>query len=1018
MATYLQGVTDYIPQFQPFQPDLNLYANILQTKQTRYDSNYKAINNIYGQYYNADLTRDSNIERKQELIKNIDFNLKRVSGLDLSLEQNVVQAAQVFKPFYEDQYLMKDMAWTKNYNSQKGRAEGLRNSQDEKMRAQYWDTGIRQLDYLREEFKESGDDSSLSFGNASYTPFVNTIKKAQEVAKESGLSIETVDFSPDGKWIVTTKNGEQLTEPLSKLFEASLGSDPAIQAVYKTQAYVNRKDYAYSNAAQFDGDKNAAEMQYLENSYTMLKKQNEMRYEQLKSTSTVYDKKITDIENQIKKGSAAPQAEQFLQQLKMNKQVNDSVLSRIEKDNEILAEQEKTRETEGGFANPYGDVESLRWKVDNAMASILMEKDLDEAAEIFAYKDAKQSVQANPYAVNEQKFQFDKALTHIRGGYQIQAAQLRNAGERKNMLDKYKLDSGAYAENPETGEIELLPGYDDIFVEASNKANATDKLNLKELAREGAKRQTNEYAVPYINTMLTQLTMYKKAGVISDKKISEILGHHGKKVSLDDFEKQLAGDPDAQYKFLRGTLGTKELSGISGRFDQWVKENNNLSVVSDNMTQYNQVANKMNDYVLYLKEDQAWRQESSKMVIQKLEAQGLKNARNLYDSNGNLRTREQFEKSMTPEQREKVNKAIISELINPGIGARFEDAYNIVKTYAQAGWENLKGPGNIGKVGEVLAKYPLEQRKRIEARLKQAGKEAGNYDGYVAAAATAYQDTQVLPAPPGISGLGSMSGTGIFTPGVQSVYVSPKAINTKGMAYFREFARDINKIDFGDNTKYQVSFNGATKGAVDNVKNGKDPNINAIGEKLIKDLIANANYGKTKIAPFKISAQAIAAGSPNKSAMTITPDKEWLKNYVATNKDADNNLINSTMFNNILTNGITVIGDNKTFDNSLLKSTYMDPLQTYVDRNGSYIYNDTRGNGKWSVEKNRFGTSEYIATLDYDMYDIEQGKMVSYSTGPQLVNYGNNLTSQRDMMANQFFGDLYNRNINDYNGRR
>jgi len=49
MATYLSGVTDYIPQFQPFQPDLNLYANILQTKQTRYDSNYKAINNIYGQ---------------------------------------------------------------------------------------------------------------------------------------------------------------------------------------------------------------------------------------------------------------------------------------------------------------------------------------------------------------------------------------------------------------------------------------------------------------------------------------------------------------------------------------------------------------------------------------------------------------------------------------------------------------------------------------------------------------------------------------------------------------------------------------------------------------------------------------------------------------------------------------------------------------------------------------------------------------------------------------------------------
>jgi hypothetical protein len=44
MATYLQGVTDYIPQFQPFQPDLNFYGNVMQTKQTQYDTNWKALN--------------------------------------------------------------------------------------------------------------------------------------------------------------------------------------------------------------------------------------------------------------------------------------------------------------------------------------------------------------------------------------------------------------------------------------------------------------------------------------------------------------------------------------------------------------------------------------------------------------------------------------------------------------------------------------------------------------------------------------------------------------------------------------------------------------------------------------------------------------------------------------------------------------------------------------------------------------------------------------------------------------
>jgi hypothetical protein len=426
----------------------------------------------------------------------------------------------------------------------------------------------------------------------------------------------------------------------------------------------------------------------------------------------------------------------------------------------------------------------------------------------------------------------------------------------------------------------------------------------------------------------------------------------------------------------------------------------------------------MNDYVMYLNEDQKWRKESSKVVVQQLESQGFKNARNLYDSNGNLKSKEQFEKSLSSEEKEKINRAVMNELMNPGIGAKAEDAWNIVKTIAKAGWETAKGPANLGEVAKILTKYPLEQRKRIEQRIKTAASEAGSYEGYVKAAANAYENTQIIKAPPGISQLGSMSGTGVFTPGVQSVYVSPKAINTKGMAYFREFGREVNKMDFSDNTKYQVSFTGATKGAFDAVKSGDEEGLNSIGEKIIKDLIANANYGKTKIAPFKLSAQAIAAGMTNKSAMTITPDREWLKNYLATNKELDNNLLTPTMYNNILTNGITVIGDTKTFNNSLLNSTYMDPLQVYVDRNDSYTYEDPAGNGRWSVEKNKYGTSEYITTLDYDMYDPEQGKMVRYSTGPQLANYGNNLTSQRDIMANQFFGELYNNNVTTYNGGR
>ncbi len=43
MSTYIQGVTDYIPQIQPFTPDFNFYATALQTMQSQYDTNYKKL---------------------------------------------------------------------------------------------------------------------------------------------------------------------------------------------------------------------------------------------------------------------------------------------------------------------------------------------------------------------------------------------------------------------------------------------------------------------------------------------------------------------------------------------------------------------------------------------------------------------------------------------------------------------------------------------------------------------------------------------------------------------------------------------------------------------------------------------------------------------------------------------------------------------------------------------------------------------------------------------------------------
>ena len=242
MATYLAGVTDYIPEIQPFQPDFNFYANYLQSKQNQYDSNYNNLSNLYGELYHGAVTRDDSNKMKDENLKKIDFELKRVSGLDLSLEQNVEQAKQVFKPFYENKHLMKDMALTKNYNNTLSRAYAMKNSKDEKERARFWDTGVKSMQYRLDEFKNAQASEVLNFGSIQYTPYSNAAKKYMDMAKEYNLSVDITQADKSGMYFVRQKNGELILPSLQKMFLNAYVNDPELQSIYATQAFKNNSE--------------------------------------------------------------------------------------------------------------------------------------------------------------------------------------------------------------------------------------------------------------------------------------------------------------------------------------------------------------------------------------------------------------------------------------------------------------------------------------------------------------------------------------------------------------------------------------------------------------------------------------------------------------------------------------------------------------------------------------------------------------------------------------------------------
>ena len=96
MATYLKGVTDYVPQLETFKPDYKFLSDVLTVRQDRYDTNYKALNDLYSKVVYAPMSREDNIAQREQYANQLSNGLKQVSGMDLSLQQNVDVAKGLF----------------------------------------------------------------------------------------------------------------------------------------------------------------------------------------------------------------------------------------------------------------------------------------------------------------------------------------------------------------------------------------------------------------------------------------------------------------------------------------------------------------------------------------------------------------------------------------------------------------------------------------------------------------------------------------------------------------------------------------------------------------------------------------------------------------------------------------------------------------------------------------------------------------------------------------------------------
>jgi hypothetical protein len=471
MATYIQGITDYIPQVQPFKPDLNFYATALQTKEAQYKEGYDKISNLYGTLLNSELSRADNTARRDQFFNKLQTDIQKISGLDLSKSENVNAANKIFQPIIDDKYILKDMSFTKAYNNEQWKANYFMNCTDEKKcGGKYWEGGVRALDYQRADFVKAGIEESMGYQNPTYTPYTNVYKKAMEFAKEMGFDTKTISWSPDGRFIMTTKNGPSMVAGLTDSFMSAFASDDTVRGMYKTQAYLDRKDYVQMNAAKFNNDETAAEKEYLVTEAQRINETMRMIAAQAgKDKETLKTIKAAG-EESVKKTPINEDLDQAFVDMLNGIDPQEAAVQTVENiANESL-------DSTNGIDYNKMSLEALRYRIDTAKSNDLFYADMSNAANDYAMNTMEQSIEADPYA----KAQFESNLRKSELNYKAQldaAAKAKEKADEKAeeeaLANEFQFDENGIPVEGGKGqvatEIDMQKRVDDSNAEAESK---------------------------------------------------------------------------------------------------------------------------------------------------------------------------------------------------------------------------------------------------------------------------------------------------------------------------------------------------------------------------------------------------------------------------------------------------------------------------------------------------------------------------------------------------------------------
>jgi hypothetical protein len=360
MATFIPNVTDSFPEPSLYRPEFGFLDTMLRRRQSMYEQGFSEIAGKYKQISRS-VTNPVNAQVRDKFIKEAMTNLKDLSAMDLSQQQNVQTAGNVFQPFYKNTDVLGDMALTSHWDQQESIGDSFRLKDGGKEYSQ------DNIDYIRQQRRqfENSDPSSWRevYGQRrSYTPYWDWNKEVFEKMKEFKPSRTKIE-KLNGMYTITTEDKSYTKEELSKYLDSVL-SDKAKQQM-KIEASVR-----YANDP--------------------------------KALAGLYANEVQD---------AIPIISQKIQETKdrIKREKNPENIKALQEDQAYY--EQRQQQLEGNLKSiSSGDLSFIKGNIENLAYDMYYNQNLRKLANGLSHKDIEQTIGYDQVAMMYAKFDHDFAL--------------------------------------------------------------------------------------------------------------------------------------------------------------------------------------------------------------------------------------------------------------------------------------------------------------------------------------------------------------------------------------------------------------------------------------------------------------------------------------------------------------------------------------------------------------------------------------------------------------------------------